>query len=69
MAPIAIADLESGSNSGETDVGLSVFPPPNANIRLKKLWAQHGDIQSPMSVDRSEFSAKTNGLEDILIQI
>ncbi|KAF1344851.1 male sterility protein [Delphinella strobiligena] len=46
MAPIAIADLEGETNDVLHTTDPSVFPSPNATIRLKKLWAQHGSIES-----------------------
>lgn len=47
MSPIAVQDLESPSEHIEYFSDLSVFPRPDADTRLKKLWAQHGDVQSP----------------------
>lgn len=46
MPPTALEDLEISSDHIENVSDQSVFPPPDADIRLKKLWAQHGHIQS-----------------------
>ncbi|KAL1301564.1 hypothetical protein AAFC00_005801 [Neodothiora populina] len=51
MAPIAVADLESSASHIENVSDTSVFPSENADSRLKKLWAQHGDIQSSKYLD------------------
>jgi len=46
MSPVAVADLENSSLEAPKDEYSSVFPSPDADVRLKKLWAQHGDVQS-----------------------
>ncbi|GAB7353493.1 hypothetical protein MBLNU459_g3943t1 [Dothideomycetes sp. NU459] len=46
MAPTALADVRSEKVTNTSSAESSVLPPLNADVRLKKLWAQHGDPQS-----------------------
>ena len=42
MAPIATADLQTSNLKPDS----GVYPPLDADVRIKKLWAQHVDPQS-----------------------
>ena len=53
MSPIALTDAEGDSCRPLDAPTSSVFPHADADIKLRKLWVQHGDIQSPTLVPGS----------------